>query len=265
MNWRATIIAVVALGCMAGAGGLLHKVKANQKLGEPGLRVTRIAGSELLQIELPERVLDFTSAPISPSEVETNSLPPDTTYARRLYKAADGFQLVLGVVMMGTDRTSIHKPEFCLTSQGWRIVERDTLPLALERPPGYQLPTRRFTASFVAQDKAGRLIRAGGVYVFWFVADQRVTASHLDRMKQMTAALLRTGVMPRWAYVSCFATCDPGREQATYERMKRFLGAAVPKFQTAFPAQNGVAQTTASAAELQKQQKLEAANRSVSP
>jgi len=222
---------------MASTGALLHRVKSNQQLGAPGVEVTRVAGSDLLEIKLPERVLDFTSTPIIPSEVETNSLPADTTYARRLYKAADGFQLVLGVVMMGTDRTSIHKPEFCLTSQGWRIVERDTLPLPLDHPPGYQLPARRFTTSFVAQDRAGRVVRAGGVYVFWFVADQRLSAGHFDRMKQMSEAMLRTGVMPRWAYVSCFATCDPGKEEPTYERMRKFLAAAVPTFQKAFPSQ----------------------------
>ena len=265
MNWRAGFVAVVALGCMAGAGGLLHRAKSNQQLGTPGVKVVPLAGSDRLEIELPERVLDFTSVPIAPTEIETNTLPADTTYARRLYKSTDGLQLVLGVVLMGTDRTSIHKPEFCLTSQGWRIVERDTLALPLEQPPGYRLPARRFTTSFVAQDRWGRLVRASGVYVFWFVADQRVSASHFDRMKQMTDAMLRTGVMPRWAYVSCFATCDPGKEQPTYERMQRFLSTAVPTFQTAFPAQAGRSPVAASNAWVQNRPPITAAKESHSP
>ncbi len=235
MNARACFVAAIALGLIACGGGLLHKVKSNQRLGKPGLKVSAIPGSESLRIDLPHRVLDYSSTNLSPSALETNMLPADTTFARRLYTAADGFQLMLGVVMMGTDRSSIHKPEFCLTCQGWSIVGRETLTLPLDNPPGYQLPARRFTASFVATDRTGNMVRSGGVYVFWFVADNRVTASHLGRMKQMTWDMLTTGVLPRWAYVSCFATCNPGQEQAAYERMKKFLAAAVPLFQTTFP------------------------------
>lgn len=238
MNWRAFLAGAIGLGCMVAAGAVLFRVKSTQELGAPGLKSTPIPGTDRVQIDLPERVLNFTSKEISLSEVETNSLPADTSFARRLYEAGDGFKLVLGVVMMGTDRTSIHKPEFCLTSQGWRIVKRETVSIALDDPPGYQLPVRKFTASFVGADPAGRIVRGSGVYVFWFVADQRVAAEHIDRIKQMTWDLLRTGVLPRWAYVSCFATCQPGAEEATYERMKAFLAAAVPKFQTAFPTRH---------------------------
>jgi hypothetical protein len=42
---------------------------------------------------------------------------------------------------------------------------------------------------------------------------------------------LRTGVLQRWAYVTCFSVCQPGQEEATFNRMKEFLAAAVPEFQ----------------------------------
>jgi len=45
--------------------------------------------------------------------------------------------------------------------------------------------------------------------------------------------MLRTGVLQRWAYVSCFSICLPGKEQATYDRIKDLIVATVPKFQTA--------------------------------
>ena len=34
---------------------------------------------------------------------------------------------------MGMDRTSIHKPEFCLPGQGWRIDQKTTVDLAHRR------------------------------------------------------------------------------------------------------------------------------------
>jgi hypothetical protein len=48
----------------------------------------------------------------------------------------------------------------------------------------------------------------------------------------MTKKLLFTGVLQRWAYVRFYGFCDPGREDATYDSIKRMIGAAVPQFQT---------------------------------
>jgi hypothetical protein len=65
------------------------------------------------------------------------------------------------------------------------------------------------------------------------VADDALSASvtGLERMWLMASKLLRTGVLQRWAYVSCFAACPPGQEEATFERMQKLIAAAVPQFQ----------------------------------
>jgi len=52
-----------------------------------------------------------------------------------------------------------------------------------------------------------------------------------ERMWSMAKHLLKTGVLQRWAYVSCFAVCPPGSEEATFERMRQFIAASVPEFQ----------------------------------
>jgi hypothetical protein len=70
-----------------------------------------------------------------------------------------------------------------------------------------------------------------GYYVYWFVADEQLTADHNQRMWWMTRELLRTGILHRWAYVSCFVVCPPGGEEATYVRLSRFISEAVPEFQ----------------------------------
>jgi hypothetical protein len=70
-----------------------------------------------------------------------------------------------------------------------------------------------------------------GLYVFWFVAHNEETTSHWQRVKWMTLDLLRTGVLQRWAYVSYFAVCAPGQEDAAFERMKNLIAASVPEFQ----------------------------------
>jgi hypothetical protein len=42
---------------------------------------------------------------------------------------------------------------------------------------------------------------------------------------------LRTGVLQRWAYLSYFAVCAPGQEDAAFERMKNLIVHSVPEYQ----------------------------------
>ena len=50
--------------------------------------------------------------------------------------------------------------------------------------------------------------------------------------------LFRTGVLQRWAMISYFAVCAPGQEEATFERLKKFIAASAPEFQLV-PRPNG--------------------------
>ena len=81
----------VALVLMAGTAGALTRLKTNQRLGEPGIKATPIPGSVKMKIDLPERVLDFTSTNVPEPEVVLGYLPKDTSYAERLYQSPDGF------------------------------------------------------------------------------------------------------------------------------------------------------------------------------
>jgi len=47
----------------------------------------------------------------------------------------------------------------------------------------------------------------------------------------MARDLFHTGVLQRWTSVSCLSACLPGQEDATFERMKKFIAASVPEFQ----------------------------------
>jgi len=69
--------------------------------------------------------------------------------------------------------------------------------------------------------------------VFWFVADGQLTSSHWTRTRWMIRDLLTRNVLQRWAYVSYFALCAPGDEDATFLRLSRLVAASVPEFQLA--------------------------------
>jgi hypothetical protein len=238
MNRQKGIILSVALLLLGGGAGLLLRLQAVQRLGPPGIKVTAVAGTPGWRIELPQGVLDYASSNVAPAEVEVRMLPKDTTLGRRLYRAPDGFETMMSVVLMGADRTSIHKPEYCLEAQAWRIIKRETATIRIGGPHPFEMPVRKFIAHKTVETAPGRTTRWSGVYVFWFVADQRLTASHLARVGWITWDLMSKGVLPRWAYVSCFSVCPAGREEAAYERIEQFLAAAVPEFQLAFPPHN---------------------------
>jgi hypothetical protein len=69
------------------------------------------------------------------------------------------------------------------------------------------------------------------VFVYWFVAENQLTANHRQMLWWMGRDLLRTGVLQRWGYVTYFAVCAPGQEEATFLRMSQLISAAVPEFQ----------------------------------
>ena len=231
MKHQKWLVFVVALGLMAGTAGALTWLRANQKLGKPGIKAMAIPGSVMMKIELPERVLDFTSTNMPEPEVVVGYLPKDTSYAGRLYTATNGLQINSTIILMGADRTSIHKPDYCLPGQGWSINEKTVVNIPVAGPQNYQLPVTKWIIGNVYQTPDGQKHEVSGLYVFWFVADGEQTADNYQRMWWLGRDLLRTGVLQRWAYVSFFSVCAPGQEEATFEQMKKLIAVTVPEFQ----------------------------------
>ena len=233
MNKQKWIILIATLGLIGGAAGLLTRLQSNQKLGRPAVKTTPIPGSRRLQVELPERVLDYTSEEMKVDQLTLDTLPQDTSFGGRRYSAHDGFVTAVNVVLMGSDRTSLHKTEYCVEGQGWRVnrsLSSET-KVPLDRPYPYDLPVMKFIATKEATIN-GQKVTAQLVYVFWFVADNdEYTARHWQRMWWMARDLFRTGVLQRWAFISCSSVCAPGQGDATFERMKKFIAASAPEIQ----------------------------------
>jgi hypothetical protein len=240
MNRQKSIILLLsALLLMAGTAGLLARMRATQKLGLPGVKTTTIEGSPRLAVQLPENVLDYKSEAIPVDKIVLDFLPQDTSFGQRMYKAPDGLQVQVNVVLMGVDRTSIHKPEFCLGGQGWRIdpAASAETSVVVDRPVRYELPVNKLVVTKQINHE-GKSFQWRGVYVYWFVSENELTARHSKRMWSMAREMMRTGVLQRWAYVTYFSTCPPGEEEATFERLKTMINASVPEFQLV-PAASG--------------------------
>ena len=231
MKKQRWLVFFVALALIAGTAGVLNRLKSSQRLGEPGIKSEPIPGSLNRKIDLPERVLDFTSTNVPEPELVLGYLPKDTSYTERHYQSPDGLDVISTIVLMGADRTSIHKPDYCLPGQGWHIDSMSVVKLAIggERP--YELPVAKWLINASLQTPDGRKQNVSGIYVFWFVADNEETPGFYKYLGRLTFDFFRTGVLQRWAYVSYFATCEPGQEETVFARMEKLIAASVPAFQ----------------------------------
>ncbi len=248
MNTKAKVATAIALVLMALAAVGLNRVQGLQRLGVPGVRVVeqkveredgQIVGTNA--VPLPEKVLDYKSEIIPVAKIVSEWLPKDTVYGQRIYEAPDKFWIQSTVILMGTDRTSIHKPEYCLTGSGFQTVKADQDSVTIAQPHSYSLPLKRLTLVREAKTPDGQSISQSGIFVYWFVADKQLTALHNERMLWMARDQITTGVLQRWAYVSCFTIVPPGLEDAAYARIKEWIAQAVPHFQITTGSPSGLA------------------------
>jgi hypothetical protein len=240
MKPRPAILLFTGLVLIGATATLLARLQNNRSLGAPGLRLVaqevrddsgRVINTNT--VPLPEAVLDYESRVVPVTAGEFDALPKDTTYARRLYTAPDQFQILASIVLMGTDRTSIHQPQICLPAQGWAIERQETVTVPMTQPERYDLPVMKMTGKKLINGRDGRPMELKAVYAYWFVADGQLTASHTQRQWRSIVETASTGTLQRWAYVSLFAVAPPGMEEKAFERMTQFIQDTVPKFQIA--------------------------------
>lgn len=233
---RPAVIALLAvcLLMILGSASLLGWMQQNQRLGNPGVITSPLPGaapgSLNVKVELPEWVSIYDSVEEEMDPMVVAALPPDTSYGQRLYTAPDGLRIQVTAVLMGMDRTSIHKPQFCLVGAGWTINREEIVMVPIPEPAPYDLPVSRIIASRPVTHE-GQQFMLHGIYVYWFVEENWITARHEDRMWSMARSMIRDGTLQRWAYISCFVHCLPGQEDFVFERVKRFMAAGVPRFQ----------------------------------
>lgn len=230
MNRTKWTLGATALAIMIAGGGLILRLQATQRLGEPGVNLQVTGGGLKGEVLLPETLPGYTSAPQPITDLELGMLPADTSFGRRVYRGEDGFQALASVVLMGVDRTSIHQPEFCLVGQGWKIDSAVTDSVTISRPRAYALPVMRLQTVKQFPGPNGPTPMAG-VYVYWFVSGEHLTASHEQRMWWMATELVKHQVLQRWAYVTFFAPCPPGAEDQTFARLQQLIALSVPEFQ----------------------------------
>jgi len=139
-------------------------------------------------------------------------LPDDTGLVRKYYSLPgnrDGIYTT--IVLSGDDRSSIHRPQVCLTAAGNEITDERTIRIPLAgREDLLEVRVMDMSRSFTRAD--GTPSTSSSYYAYWFVGKGRETASHLERMGWMAYDRIFHGVSHRWAYIAMSGVRVPGSD-----------------------------------------------------
>ena len=159
-------------------------------------------------VAFPE-IAGFTAEALEPSVAETNLLR-GASVEKRLYKAASGFWFQATSVTSGPDKSSLHRPELCLPSQGFDISGRRAAEAG-------GVPWRVISL-------AGRAGSGDALFAYtFFNQDLWRTSSHEARIWRDVWDRTANGRIDRWTMVTVFFPSGDARAFASLlERLGGF-------------------------------------------
>jgi hypothetical protein len=189
-------IAIVV--AILGSGVLFTAMTSDvTKVSEPGVKLTADG-----QPFLTDKAGDWTGGELSGlTEEEKKILPEDTMGSRRMFKNKNGNELFCSIVLAGRDVTSIHRPELCLTGQGWGLGNLQVEQIPTPAAKGGVLSVSRLDATRDVQLSDGRVGRANSIFLYWFVGKDRVTPYHWQRIYWTAKDRVLHNTNHRWAYI----------------------------------------------------------------
>ena len=167
------------------------------KVSEPGVKLTADG-----QPFLTDKAGDWTGGELSGlTDVEKQILPEDTMGARRMFKDKDGDELFCSIVLAGRDVTSIHRPELCLTGQGWGLETLQVEQIPSPAAKGGVLSVSRLNATRDVRLADGSSARVRSIFLYWFIGKDRVTPYHWQRIYWTAKDRVLHNTNHRWAYI----------------------------------------------------------------
>ena len=189
-----------------------------------------------VKMELPESIGQWSGVPQKVTQAEVDELAADTSFARRMYSNAFGDQILASIVLAGEDPdNSIHRPERCLPSQGWTIMDSRTVTMNAPNLPGGKLKVTRLHNLQKIKDNHGNLHNVYNLNYYWFVGYTDVTPSAIDRAVMDIRDRVKKGYNQRWAYVTVAANITEGlvkfgrSEAASDQMLQSFIQDLFPR------------------------------------
>jgi len=157
------------------------------------------------------------------SKEEYDALPKDTGFIKSRFESADGRTLFVAIVLTGRERESIHRPERCLTAQGFKLEAREVVDVPIEGREPLRVMVISTQRSW---DTPTGPATYRGYYAYWFVGQERETPYHLERMFWLAWDRVLHSVAHKWAYISVSGTRDA--EGAYLDEIREFIARLHP-------------------------------------
>lgn len=145
-------------------------------------------------MNLPDTVGAYLGFNQDVTEAEKRILPPDTEFAKKQYIGSPAGEVNCEIVLSGSQKNSIHRPQVCLAGQGWTILREQ--PVTIPLPEGRKQRVRVLT---LAREIGARTVN--GYFVYWFVGRDKTTDDHFKRILYTSWDRLAHRVNHRWAYI----------------------------------------------------------------
>ena len=166
------------------------------------------------------------------TKAERDLLPKDTLVLKKRYTSPAGETVFASIVMSGSERSSIHRPQLCLVGQGNEIVKSTVVPVEMTSRDELDVMVLDMLRRWRTSD--GRQGEYPSYYAYWFVGKGRETPSHLQRMIWMATDRIFHNTAHRWAYISVSGNRD---EEGRYiNGMQQFVANMYPSMVLTSPA-----------------------------
>ncbi|HBO98525.1 MAG TPA: hypothetical protein DD637_01615 [Verrucomicrobia bacterium] len=157
---------------------------------------------------VPPVLAGYAVSALPVSEAELTVLPKDTQFVKRLYVSEKGENFAVSWVIGGASKSSIHRPELCLPSQGFQMMSPHTITV----------DGRSWREIFL--ETQGTLARRFS-YTFYNQAGFQ-TSSHVSRIWRDIWDRSILNRIDRWVMITVYGDCkDETRWRAFLSRLMR--------------------------------------------
>jgi EpsI family protein len=187
---------------------------------------------------LPEKIGVWQGVDAEVTPAERKILPPDTGFARKFFTNDKGQQVYCSLVLEGKDVSSIHRPEYCLQGQGWKLQGAPHLKITVPGAGGKAFSASQLIGSQEVTVPGQRVKgRQEMVFAYWFVSESSVTGSHGWRILLTTLDRLFRSRNHRWAYFLLAVPVQPPAEGETVADCEQKASAVARQFvQDVYPS-----------------------------
>ena len=192
-----------------------------------------------ITLKLPDFVGNWYGQEQEVGEAEKIILGSETQFARKLYTNGRGDTVLVSIVLSGEDMSSsIHRPERCLPSQGYKTQSSHPIQIGVQSHPLTVMRLYNLRDSSLPDRPlpmlAGKPVSEFSLLYYWFIGSETTTADHNTRyLMDMRDRILKGSYQP-WAYVTIKSNITSnyrtfGRnEKQTDAMMQDFVGKLVP-------------------------------------